>query len=126
MTTPPWQQQRMAAVFGASGFLGRHAVGALAREGWRVLGASRRPDLARHLQPMGNVGQIHAVQANVRYPDSVRRVVEGADVVVNLVGIWRNARAQTFASIHVDGAAAVARAAREAGARIGPHFGHGR
>ena len=117
MTTPPWQQERIAVVFGASGFLGRYAVGALAREEWRILGASRRPDLAGHLQPIGDVGQIHAVQANVRYPDSVRRVVEAAEIVINLVGIRMNARAQTFESIHVGGAAAVARAAREAGAK---------
>ena len=73
MITPLWKERRIATVFGSSGFLGRYAVGALARDGWRILGVSRRPDLAGHLQPMGDVGQIHAVQANVRYADSVRR-----------------------------------------------------
>ena len=72
-----WAEGPIVTVFGASGFLGRYAVGALARDGWRVLGASRRPNLAGHLQPMGDVGQIHAVQANVRYANSVRRAVEG-------------------------------------------------
>ena len=62
---------------GGSGFVGRHAVEALARDGWRVRAAVRRPDLAGHLQPMGDVGQIHPVQANLRFPDSVRRAVEG-------------------------------------------------
>jgi len=59
-------------VFGGSGFLGRHVVRALAREGYRVRPAVRRPDLAGHLQPLGRVGQIHAVQANLRYPASSR------------------------------------------------------
>jgi NADH dehydrogenase len=108
---------RRVTVFGASGFVGRYAVRALARDGWRILGAIRRPNLAGHLQPMGDVGQIHAVQANVRYADSVRRAVEGAEVVVNLVGIPANAGPQTFESVHVVGAGVVAGAAREVGVK---------
>jgi uncharacterized protein YbjT (DUF2867 family) len=111
----------LATVFGGSGFVGRHAVRALAREGWRVRAAVRRPDLAGHLQPMGQVGQIQPVQANVRYVDSVRRAVEGADVVVNLVGILAKVGAQTFEAVHVAGARTIARAAREAGARTLVH-----
>jgi len=80
------EQGSVVTVFGGSGFLGRHAVRALARDGWRVRAAVRRPDLAGHLQPMGAVGQIQPVQANLRYPDSVRRAVEGAQAVVHLVG----------------------------------------
>jgi uncharacterized protein YbjT (DUF2867 family) len=110
------EQGSLVTVFGGSGFLGRHAVRALAREGWRVRAAVRRPDLAGHLQPMGAVGQIQPVQANLRYPDSVRRAVEGAQAVVNLVGILAKAGPQTFEAVHVAGARAVARAAREAGA----------
>ncbi|HKB39298.1 MAG TPA: complex I NDUFA9 subunit family protein [Gemmataceae bacterium] len=118
----------LVTVFGGAGFLGRHAVRALAADGWRVRAATRRPDLAGHLQPMGAVGQIHPVQANLRYPDSVRFAVEGADVVVNLVGILaecrlcfaRSAR-QTFHAVHVAGARAAARAAREAGAKTFVH-----
>jgi uncharacterized protein YbjT (DUF2867 family) len=72
---------RLVTVFGGSGFVGRHVVRALAKAGWRVRVAVRRPDLAGHLQPMGGVGQIMAVQANLRYPDSVVRAVEGADAV---------------------------------------------
>ena len=60
---------RLATVFGGSGFVGRHTVRALARHGFRIRAAVRRPDLAGHLQPMGAVGQIHAVQANLRYPE---------------------------------------------------------
>ncbi|MGE0852571.1 MAG: complex I NDUFA9 subunit family protein [Hyphomicrobiaceae bacterium] len=115
------EQGSLVTVFGGSGFLGRHAVRALARDGWRVRAAVRRPDLAGHLQPMGAVGQIHAVQANVRYPDSVRQAVEGAQAVVNLVGILAKTGAQTFEAVHVAGARAVADAAREVGARTLVH-----
>jgi NADH dehydrogenase len=109
-------RERLAVVFGGSGSIGRHVVRALARSGWRVRAACRRPDLAGHLQPMGRVGQIHAVQANVRYPDSVARAVAGADAVVNAVGILAPSGRQTFQSVHVAGARAIAKAAREAGA----------
>jgi uncharacterized protein YbjT (DUF2867 family) len=115
------EQGRLATVFGGSGFVGRYAVRALAREEWRVRAAVRRPDLAGHLQPMGAVGQIHAVQANVRYADSVRRAVQGAHTVVNLVGILFKSGAQTFHAVHVEGARTAARAAREAGARTLVH-----
>ncbi len=107
----------LVTVFGGSGFVGRHTVRALAQRGFRVRAATRRPDLAGHLQPMGAVGQIHAVQANLRYPESVARAVAGSDAVVNLVGILINSGAQTFDAVHVAGARTVARAAREAGVR---------
>jgi NADH dehydrogenase len=108
-------------VFGGSGFVGRHTVEALARDGWRVRAAVRRPDLAGHLQPMGDVGQIHPVQANLRFPDSVRRAVEGAAAVVNLVGILAKSGAQTFDAVHVAGARAVAKAASEVDAKTLVH-----
>jgi NADH dehydrogenase len=106
---------KLVTIFGGSGFVGRHAVAALAKRGWRVRAAVRRPDLAGHLQPMGAVGQIHAVQANLRYPDSVRRAVEESDAVVNAVGILAPAGRQTFDAVHEQGAASIAHAAREAG-----------
>jgi uncharacterized protein YbjT (DUF2867 family) len=115
------EQGSLVTVFGGSGFVGRHAVRALAAEGWRVRAAVRRPDLAGHLQPMGAVGQIHAVQANVRFPDSVRRAVEGADAVVNLVGILAKSGPQTFQAVHVAGARAIAEAARATGAKALVH-----
>lgn len=111
------QQPGLATIFGGSGFVGRHTVRALAARGWRVRAAVRRPDLAGHLQPMGAVGQIHAVQANLRFPASVLKAVEGADVVVNCVGILAGSGAQTFDAVHVAGARAAAKAAREAGVR---------
>lgn len=107
---------RLVTIFGGPGFVGRHAVRALAKDGFRVRAASRRPDLAGYLQPMGVVGQIQPVQANLRYPDSVRRAVEGASVVINSVGILAPSGAQTFAAVQAEGARVVARAAREAGA----------
>lgn len=107
----------LVTVLGGSGFVGRHVVRALAADGWRIRAATRRPDLAGHLQPMGAVGQIHAVQANLRFPDSVRRAVEGADAVVNLVGILYKTGSQTFHAVHVAGARAAAKAAKEAGAK---------
>src|ERR671913_823948 len=87
---------QVITVFGGSGFLGRYVVGALAKRGYRVLVAVRRPDLAGHLQPLGRVGQIHAVQANVRYPQSVEAAVRDADVVVNLTGILYERGRQRF------------------------------
>ncbi len=109
---------RLVTVFGGSGFLGRHVVRALAKRGWRVRPAVRRPDLAGHLQPMGGVGQIMPVQANLRYPDSVMRAVEGADAVVNLVGILYETGRQGFDAVQSDGARAVAKAAARAGASM--------
>ena len=110
--------ETLVTVFGGSGFLGRHVVRALAREGYRVRPAVRRPDLAGHLQPLGRVGQIHAVQANLRYPQSIEAAVRGADAVVNLVGILFERGKQRFEAVQAEGAAAVARAAAAVGARM--------
>jgi NADH dehydrogenase len=105
---PPASQ--LVTVFGGSGFVGRHVVRALARRGYRIRAAVRRPDLAGFLQPLGSVGQIHAVQANLRYPDSVHAAVRGADAVVNLVGILKEGGRQTFAGVQAQGPRAVAEA----------------
>lgn len=106
----------VVTVFGGSGFIGRYVVQALARAGCRVKVAVRRPELAGFLQPLGSVGQIVAVGANVRDEASVKRAVHGADAVVNLVGILQPSGRQKFRSIHADGAARIAGAARAAGA----------
>jgi NADH dehydrogenase len=107
----PLQGDRLVTVFGGSGFLGRHVVRTLAQKGYRVRVAVRRPELAHHLQPAGRVGQVHAVQANLRFPESVARAADGADAIVNLVAILYETGRQTFEAVHVDGAVAVARAA---------------
>jgi uncharacterized protein YbjT (DUF2867 family) len=108
----------LVTIYGGSGFIGRHVVRAFAQRGWRIRVAVRRPDLAFHLQPQGRVGQIHAVQANLRYPDSVMRAAEGASAIVNLVGILHQKGQQTFDAVQASGAGAVARAAAEAGAKL--------
>ncbi len=108
---------RLVTVFGGTGFVGRHVVRALAKQGWRIRVACRRPDLAGHLQPSGRVGQIHAVQANLRYPASVAAAVRGADAVINLVGILTETGRQSFDAVQGFGARAVARAAKEAGVK---------
>ncbi|MGL4728688.1 MAG: SDR family NAD(P)-dependent oxidoreductase, partial [Bosea sp. (in: a-proteobacteria)] len=108
-------QGRIVTVFGGSGFVGRHLVRALAKRGYRVRAAMRRPDLAGHLQPLGAVGQIHAIQANLRYPASVAQAVAGADAVVNLVGILQEDRRQNFSAVQAEGARTVAEATAAAG-----------
>lgn len=109
------QSERLVTIFGGSGFIGRHVVRALAREGWRIRVACRRPDLAFFLQPLGGVGQISVVQANLRDPDSLAAALRGADAAVNLVGILAESGKQTFAALQAEGPARVAKAAKEAG-----------
>lgn len=111
----PLPSQQLVTVFGGSGFVGRHVVRALVKRGYRVRVAVRRPDLAGFLQPLGTVGQIHAVQANLRYPASVAAAVKGAAAVVNLVGILQEGGRQSFASVQANGARSVAQACAAAG-----------
>lgn len=110
-----YHDRKLATVFGGSGFVGRYVVAELAERGWRVRAGCRRPDLAGFLQPMGVVGQVHAVQANLRDEASVARALEATSAVVNAVGILASTGAQTFEAVHVEGARHVAKAAREAG-----------
>ncbi|MGJ5024241.1 complex I NDUFA9 subunit family protein [Bradyrhizobium oligotrophicum] len=108
----------LVTVFGGSGFVGRNVVRALAKRDYRIRVAVRRPELAGHLQPLGRVGQIHAVQANLRYPDSVASAMRDSHVAINLVGILTESGAQTFDAVQAEGAATVAKAAAAAGARM--------
>ncbi len=112
----------LVTVFGGSGFVGRYVVQALANTGCRVRVAVRWPNDAIHLQPLGSVGQIHAVQANLRNEASVRRAAEGADGVINLVGILAQSGKQSFDTIQAKGAGLVAQAARDAGANALVHM----
>jgi len=114
----PSNSETLVTVFGGSGFLGRHVVRALARRDYRIRVGVRRPELAGHLQPLGKVGQIHAVQANLRYPASVSAAMRDASVVINLVGILAESGAQKFDAVQATGAATVAQAAAANGARV--------
>jgi NADH dehydrogenase len=103
-------------VFGGSGFVGGQVVRALAKAGHRVRVAVRNPNLAYRMRMLGDVGQIEVVQANVRNVPSVARAVDGAEAVVNLVGVlWESGR-QKFQTLHVMGARTIAEQARAAGA----------
>jgi uncharacterized protein YbjT (DUF2867 family) len=111
----PRSSAKLVTVFGGSGFIGRYVVQALVRRGYRIRVAVRRPDLAGHVQPLGMVGQIKPIQANLRYRWSIDRAVEGADAVVNLVGILAEAGRQTFDAVQSFGPRAIGEAARAAG-----------
>jgi NADH dehydrogenase len=107
--------QGLVTVFGGSGFIGRYAVRALARAGWRVRVAIRRPHLAPELRVMGDVGQIELMQANVRVPSSVERALDGAVAAVNLVGALYEHGPQRFMSLHAMAPKTIATAAAKAG-----------
>jgi NADH dehydrogenase len=110
--------ETLVTVFGGSGFLGRNVVRALCRRDYRVRVAVRRPELAGYLQPSGKVGQVHTIQANLRYPASVEAAVRDSDVVINLVGILTEGGGQTFDAVQAKGAETVAKAAAAVGARL--------
>ncbi len=108
---------RRITVFGGTGFVGRHLVQRLARAGARLSVVTRDPTAGAFLKPMGDPGQIVLLRGDLRDPDSIAAAVEGADAVVNLVGILYQKGSQTFRAVHVEGAAAIARAAQAAGAK---------
>ena len=110
--------ETLVTVFGGSGFLGRNVVRALAKRDYRIRVAVRRPELAGHLQPLGRVGQIHTVQANLRYPASVEAAMRDSQVAINLVGTLIESGAQTFDAVQAKGAETIARTAAAAGARM--------
>jgi uncharacterized protein YbjT (DUF2867 family) len=110
--------ETLVTIYGGSGFLGRHLVRALAKRDYRIRVAVRRPDLAFHLQPLGRVGQIHAVQANLRHAPSVEAAARDAQVLVNLVGLLFEHGRQSFDAVHAYGAEQVALAAGAHGARL--------
>lgn len=107
--------RRVAAVFGGSGFIGRYVVKRLAQQGYIVRVAGRDPEAALFLKPMGAVGQVVPLFASVTNEGTVHRAVNGADVVVNLVGILAEGGGATFQAIHTEGAARVARVAATCG-----------
>jgi len=106
-------EQQIVTVFGGSGFLGRYVVSLLAKRGYRVLVPTRQPNLTDFL-PMGKVGQVHPIQANIRHPDSIRHAVMRADHVINLTGILQESGRQTFEAVHAEAPRLIAEAAGKA------------
>lgn len=106
--------QKRVTIFGGSGFIGRHLVQQLAAENYQIRIAVRRPELAGFLQPLGNVSQIEFFHANICDETTIKQAIQGADYVVNLVGILAPGGSQKFTSIHVQGARLIAIAANEA------------
>lgn len=98
----------LVTVFGANGFLGRHVLRELVRDGWRIRAAVRRPHIAQDLRVNGGVGQIQLVQANLRFKQSVERAIEGADAVINLAGVSYKKGRNSFTAVHVLGAKVIA------------------
>ena len=105
----------IVTIFGGSGFIGRYAAQRMARAGWRVRVAVRRPDEAGFVRPYGTVGQVEPIQANIRDDASTRRAIAGADAVVNCVGILVASGKQQFETVVAEGAARIARIAAEEG-----------
>jgi uncharacterized protein YbjT (DUF2867 family) len=114
--------QKLAVVFGGSGFVGRYLVRHLAAAGWRVRVAVRDTQKAQFLKPAGDLGQVSFAPTSITNPASVAAAVEGADAVINLVGILLEVGGRSFQSVHVDGAAAVAKAAARAGVKTVVHM----
>ena len=114
----PSNTDTLVTVFGGSGFLGRHVVRALAKRDYRIRVGVRRPELAGYLQPLGRVGQIHTVQANLRHPASVAAAMRDSHVAINLVGILSQSGPQTFDAVIAKGAETVAKAAAAIGAQL--------
>ncbi len=100
--------RKVATVFGGSGFIGRYVVKRLAHRGYVVRVAVRDPEAALFLKPMGAVGQIVPLFSSVTREATVRRAVEQADVVVNLVGVLAPSRGVSFKAVHVEGAECIA------------------
>ena len=111
----------LVTVFGGSGFVGRHAVQALAGAGYRIRVAVRRPKAANYLQPLGQVGQIQTVKCDVRDANTIAAAVKNAHAVINLVGIQRQSSRQRFKALHVDAASRIAKAAMDANAPVLVH-----
>lgn len=106
---------KLVTIFGGSGFVGRYIARRLAKEGWRVRVACRRPETAGFVRPYGVVGQVEPILCNIRDDDSVRGALHSADVVVNCVGTFDAKGKNNFDAVQVDGAGRIARLAAEQG-----------
>jgi NADH dehydrogenase len=106
---------KLVTIFGGSGFVGRYIARRLAKEGWRVRVAVRRPNEALFVRPYGVPGQVEPVACNIRDDASVQAVLRGADAVVNCVGVLNSVGANTFDAVQAQGAGRVARIAASLG-----------
>ena len=110
---------KLVTIFGGSGFVGRYIAQRMAREGWRVRVAVRRPNEAHFVKPYGTVGQVEPILCNIRDDVSVQSVTQGADAVVNCVGTFDKNGKNNFDAVQHEGAARIARlAAAEGVARV--------
>ncbi|MDE0590902.1 complex I NDUFA9 subunit family protein [Halocynthiibacter sp. C4] len=106
---------KLVTIYGGSGFVGRYIARRMAKAGWRVRVAVRRPNEAMFVRPYGAVGQVEPVLCNIRDDASVAAVMHGADAVVNCVGILSETKRNKFDSVQHEGAERIARLAKEAG-----------
>lgn len=104
---------KLVTIYGGSGFLGRYIARRMAKEGWRVRVAVRRPNEALFVRPYGAVGQVEPVFCNIRDDASVRSVMQGADAVVNCVGTFEKGGVNNFEAVQAEGAGRIARIAAE-------------
>lgn len=113
---------RLVTIFGGSGFVGRYVARRMAKAGWRVRVAVRRPNEAIFVKPYGVVGQVEPVLCNIRDDTSVATAMDGADAVVNCVGILAENGKNTFRGVQADGPERIARAAAAAGIKTMVHI----
>lgn len=113
---------RTVTIFGGSGFIGRYLVQKFADKGDLIRVVIRNPIAANFLKPLGEVGQITPVQASILSSESIERAIQGADVVINLVGILYEKGTQTFEALHVEGARLIAKKSSEIGVQTLLHM----
>lgn len=106
---------KLVTIYGGAGFVGRYIARRMAKEGWRVRVAVRRPNESLHVKPYGAVGQVEPVFCNIRDDESVRAAMMGADAVVNCVGVLTERGKNSFSAVQSDGAARIARIAEAQG-----------
>ena len=94
-------KQKIATIFGASGFIGRHLIRSLTEKDFRIIAATRSPYLYGYLKPLGNPGQIDLEKVNLFEEENLRTLIKNSDVVINLVGILYENKKQKFEDIHV-------------------------
>lgn len=106
---------KLVTIYGGSGFLGRYVARRMAKAGWRVRVAVRRPNEALFVRPYGAVGQVEPVFCNIRDDASVAAAMAGADAVMNCVGTFDKGGPNNFEAVQHQGAARIARIAAASG-----------